>query len=177
MPFALVVIGLLMIVTGARDTHKAFAQEVASDIVNAGTCAPLRREFEGCGFLWWIAAIIAVGAMGYSETLRPVSRAFLALIIVVMFVSNQGFFANLQQALELGPEKSPEPEGTGGGASASEQPGLAGNLAARVGGMANAAQEQLKSDPRGLTGDVPGSEGQQKANRWINYFVRQFLPF
>jgi len=88
MPFALVTIGLLMIVTGAKDTYKEFGEQLRSDFTGENN------------FLYWLASIGAIGAIGYVEPLKPLSRAFMALIIIVMIVKNQGLFDKLQEAIK-----------------------------------------------------------------------------
>lgn len=91
MPFALVLIGLLMIVTGARNTHAAFGRQIVSDFTGPGN------------FTSWIVAIGAVGAVGYIEPLKPLSRAFMVLIIISFVVKNGGVFTKFTQALAQGP--------------------------------------------------------------------------
>jgi len=109
MPFALVTIGLIMIVTGARDTYKQFGTQITEDFTGSG------------GFLYWIAAIGAVGALGYVPSLRTFSRVFMGLIIVAMVLRNGGFFDKLQQALQQGPSniQSDAANGTTGTTSTS----------------------------------------------------------
>jgi hypothetical protein len=87
MPFALVTIGLLLIVTGARDTYAAFGTQLQSDFTGQGN------------FIYWLAALGFIGALGYIQDLRTFSRVFLTLVIISMLLSNQGFFAKLQSAL------------------------------------------------------------------------------
>lgn len=92
MPFALVFIGLVLVITGARGTMRELGEE-------------LRTDFTGPGnFVWWIASIGVVGSLGYIQELRSFSRWFMALIIVAMVLSNRGFFAKLFEALQAGPE-------------------------------------------------------------------------
>lgn len=91
MPFALVIIGLLMIVTGARDTYKDFGAQVTQDFTGEGN------------FLYWIAALGAVGAVGYAPEFRTFSRVFMALIIVALILKNGGFFDKFSQALNTAP--------------------------------------------------------------------------
>lgn len=91
MPFALVLIGLIMVVTGARNTHAALGQQ-------------LRADFTGPGnFFYWIAAIGAVGALGAIPNMRGFSRLFMTLIIISLLLSHRGFFTQFQQALATGP--------------------------------------------------------------------------
>lgn len=99
MPFALVIIGLVMIVTGAKDTYKEFGQALVSDFTGEGN------------FTWWIASVGAIGALGYIKPLETFSRTFMALIILSMLISNRGFFAQLNNALASGPV-APESGGT-----------------------------------------------------------------
>ena len=98
MPYALVTIGLILVITGARDTQAALAKE-------------LREDFTGEGnFLWWITAIGSVGALGYLEPLRAFSRIFMTLILVSMILSNEGFFNKFIDAMRQGPVSPPVPE-------------------------------------------------------------------
>lgn len=88
MPFALALIGLLLVVTGFQNTHKQLGSQIAS-------------EFSGSNnFIYWVAALGAVGALGYIKPLEPFSRAFLVLIIVSIFLANKGFFTQFNNALK-----------------------------------------------------------------------------
>ena len=77
MPIFLLIVGSLMVVAAVNDKQ--------SDLFNL-----VKGDFEGTGqahgFLGWFAAIIAIGAIGYIETLKPISRGFLALVIVVLIL-------------------------------------------------------------------------------------------
>lgn len=108
MPFALVIIGMLLIVTGFQNTYKQMGVLVSG-------------EFSGPNnFFYWLVAIGVIGALGYAKSLEGFSRAFMALIIVVIFLSNKGFFSQLNPAIQAGSSTSILPIGgnsTGGGAS------------------------------------------------------------
>lgn len=91
MPFALVTIGLLMIVSGSRDTYAAFGKELVSDFTGPGN------------FTYWIVALGAVGALGYAPQFRTFSRMFMALIVVAMVLRNGGVFDKFSEALAQGP--------------------------------------------------------------------------
>jgi hypothetical protein len=91
MPFVLVTAGLLMIVTGALGTYAQFGSQVASDFTGKGN------------FVYWFASLFAVGAVGYIDALRTISRLFLALVIIAMVLANKGFFAQFQAAINKGP--------------------------------------------------------------------------
>lgn len=92
MPFALVVIGLLLVVTGARGTQKEFGDLLYKDFTGPGN------------FTYWLVSLGAIGALGYIDELRTFSRLFMALIIIAMIVKNQGLFDKFTQALQQGPQ-------------------------------------------------------------------------
>lgn len=81
MPFALIIIGLTLLVSGVRGT-------------NGDLFTLVKGEFSGNGnFAHWIVAILIIGSLGYIDGLQKLSRAFLVLVIVALFVKNgQGFF-------------------------------------------------------------------------------------
>lgn len=106
MAFVLVVVGLLMIITGARGTYQQFGSQVASDFTGPGN------------FTYWLAAIGIIGAIGYIEPLKTVSRLFMALVLIGMVLSNRGVFAKFQAAMKAGPVAPQAPStATQGGAS------------------------------------------------------------
>jgi hypothetical protein len=101
MPFVLLIVGLLMIITGARGTYAQFGSQLAS-------------EFEGTNnFTYQMIALGAVGALGYIPALQTISRWALALILLVILLSNKnsnGFYSEFQAALQNGPT-APQPVG------------------------------------------------------------------
>lgn len=106
MPIGLVIIGLLMIVTGVKGTQAEFGAQVIGDFTGPGN------------FIYWLASLGAVGALGYVPAFRKFSIAFMTLIIVAMLIANKGFFAQLQTALQTGPvSPATAKDGTGAGAS------------------------------------------------------------
>lgn len=98
MPFALVIVGLLLVVTGVKNTQAAFGAQVLSDFTGPGN------------FTYWIASMGAVGALGYIPALKQFSIAFMTLLIIAMLLAEQkanatsgGFFGMLSTALNAGP--------------------------------------------------------------------------
>lgn len=91
MAFALVFIGLLMIVTGANNTYAAFGSQLKSDFTGNKS------------FVLYIAAIGGVGALGYIDAFRKFSHYFMALILISLVLSNKGFFSNLTKGLNATP--------------------------------------------------------------------------
>lgn len=91
MAFVFTIVGILMIVTGVKGTYAAFGSQVASDFTGSQP------------FTYWVAAILGIGAIGYIDALKTVSRLFLTLILVSMVIANKGFFNQLTAALKAGP--------------------------------------------------------------------------
>lgn len=87
MPYTFLTAGIVLIIAGVRGTQ--------DDLF-----ALLSKDFTGSpSFLPWIVSILLIGALGYIGTIRPFSRAFLALVIVALFLSNGGFFEKLKQGI------------------------------------------------------------------------------
>jgi hypothetical protein len=85
--FALIIIGLFMLITGVRGTHGELA-------------ALLKDDFTGeNNYLKWVLAMLVVGSLGYIRPIRPVANGILALVIMTLFLSNKGFFAKLTEQL------------------------------------------------------------------------------
>lgn len=99
MPYALLLIGAVLLVAGIRNTYAQLWALVEGDFTSQG------------GFLAWVAAIGVIGALGYVPKLKPLSIALLTLILIVLVISHNGVFAQLQQFIT-----------SGGGASAAPNP-------------------------------------------------------
>lgn len=107
MGFALVFVGIMMIVTGANNNYAALGNQ-------------LRADFSGeKSFLLWIAAIGGVGALGYIPQFRKFSHYFMALILLSIILANKGFFSAFVTALKNNGSKTvisvrtPSPNSTG----------------------------------------------------------------
>jgi hypothetical protein len=101
MGFVLLIIGLLMVITGARGTYAQFGSQVAS-------------EFQGQNsFTYQMIALGSIGALGYIPALQTISRWALALILLVVLLGNKGgngFFTQFQAALQQGPKAPQTPQ-------------------------------------------------------------------
>jgi uncharacterized membrane protein YgcG len=95
MPFALLIVGLLLVVSAVRNTYGQLFQLVSN-------------EFSGPGnFIYWIVAILIIGAVGYVQKLKPLSDGFLVLVILVLVLKRGnpsgiggGFFNQFTAALK-----------------------------------------------------------------------------
>lgn len=69
----LILIAAVLIVAAIRDTQGDLFANIREDVAAFGT---------------WGAALIAIGLLGFIPGAKPVSRALLGLVIVVLFVNN-----------------------------------------------------------------------------------------
>jgi len=87
MPLAFLAFGTLFLIAAIRGTNKELFELLKGDFTGDGN------------FLIWILAISAVGSIGYIKELRPISNAFLALLLIVfLLAANKGgrdFFSSL----------------------------------------------------------------------------------
>lgn len=97
MPFALIFVGLILVTAGVRQKTGDLYTLVKGDIESSSGQT---------GYLYWMVAILIIGAVGYIENLKPFSRAFMALVIVILFLktgnplgTGGGFFAQFQAGL------------------------------------------------------------------------------
>lgn len=89
MSFVLLIVGLFMLISGVRGTHGELG-------------ALLKEDFTGeNNYLKWVIAMLLVGSLGYFKPIRPIANGILALVILSLFLSNQGFFANLTKQLGI----------------------------------------------------------------------------
>ncbi|MDE2104364.1 MAG: hypothetical protein KGL39_44410 [Patescibacteria group bacterium] len=91
MPIFLIVAGLYFMIAGIRGSQDQVATLLQGDLTGQGS------------FVAWILAILVVGAVGYVDDLQPVSDSFLALLLVVLLLSNGGFFTKFFPALGVAP--------------------------------------------------------------------------
>lgn len=93
MALALFFIGLILVITGVKGTQGQLATLLAS-------------EFTGAGNFWaFIFGIFFLGALGYYPPLRNTSRMLIGLTLLVLILSNGGFWQNLVAAVNA-PQKA-----------------------------------------------------------------------
>src|SRR5712671_4334194 len=96
MPFALLMIGVVLLVAGIRDKQ--------DDLF-----ALVKGDFTGqANFVYWVISIMIIGAVGYVPKLKPISTGFLVLVILVLFLKRGdpkgvggGFFEKFTAALNI----------------------------------------------------------------------------
>lgn len=87
MPLALLVIGTLFLTAAVRGK-----QDLLFDT--------LKDDFTGPNnFLYWGLSIFIVTSAGYYKPLRPLSNAFLVLIVIVLFLAHRGFIEQFMAEL------------------------------------------------------------------------------
>lgn len=84
MPFVLIGAGVLLILTGVKgDVTKLYGL--------------LQGDFTGQNnYLYWMLSILLIGFLGYIDSLKTFSRALMFLVIVVLFLHNEGFIKQFQ---------------------------------------------------------------------------------
>jgi hypothetical protein len=106
MVFALAIVGLVLLVTAVRGTTSDLFMLVRSDFIGTDN------------FIYWLVAILIIGAVGFIPKARPISTALLGLVVVVLFLKNGntgapggGFFsqftAGLQSTTTAAPASAP----------------------------------------------------------------------
>lgn len=94
MPILFGLFGLILIVAGTRGRVNSGSPSLVSLV---------KDDFTGTNPFWkWMLAILLIGAIGYIPNLRPISRGFMVLVIVVFLLSNQGLFTQLTNTFKSG---------------------------------------------------------------------------
>jgi hypothetical protein len=75
MPFALFIIGAALIIASVRNTQGDLFTLIQGDFTGPGN------------YIFWMVSILLIGAIGYVPKAKPISTAFLVLVIVVLFLS------------------------------------------------------------------------------------------
>jgi hypothetical protein len=87
MPILFGMFGIILIIAGVRNRVTSGDPSLMSLV---------KDDFSGNNpFYKWMLAILFIGAVGYIPNLRPISRAFMALVIIVFLLSNQGVFEEI----------------------------------------------------------------------------------
>lgn len=126
MIFAIIITGILLIVSALKNTQHKLGEQLALDVLGKD------------GFLLWAICILAIGAIGWIPGLKPASRNLLWLLLVVILVRNGGIWANAETALQsasaLGPAPSVAPKPLASQSSGSATTSAANGSASSGGG-------------------------------------------
>jgi hypothetical protein len=87
MPFALLIFGIVLVVAAVRNTQDDLFGLVKGDMTGPKN------------FLYWFIALLFIGVLGYVPDLKKFSNTFLVLVIIVILLSNKGFFVKFQQQI------------------------------------------------------------------------------
>jgi hypothetical protein len=147
MPFALIVIGILLFITALNNTWRPFGQQLYSDLFGPNG-----------GFVYWIAALVTVGLIGYIPSLKKPSDLFMVLIVIGLMLHNGGFFTQLQQGLQAGPSGSTGATGANTATGSSTALPNTGLFSGPLGGLLLQQQAALGAEP--LTTPAPAPAGQ-----------------
>jgi hypothetical protein len=93
-PIAVILLGAICIDLAFRGTEHEFAAQMGQD-------------FGGGKFLSWLAAMVFLGAIGYVPALRKLSNVSMALVIVVLVLSNGGLLTQLAKVITAPPSAAP----------------------------------------------------------------------
>lgn len=95
MPFAFIIVGVVLAISGVKGTSTQLLTLVKGDLQGTNS------------YLYWIVAILVIGSVGYIPNFRSLSRAFLILVLVVLVLregkstnAGGGFFAQFTAALK-----------------------------------------------------------------------------
>ena len=90
MPFAFLIFGLVLLIAAFRGKH--------DDLIDL-----LKDDFTGSSnFFVWVMAIVFLIALGNIERIKPVTDAFLLLVILVIVLANKGLFEKFTSELKAG---------------------------------------------------------------------------
>lgn len=88
MGYVLLLVGLVLTVAGVRDRQGQLYEQLGKDFSGPNS------------FVWWVVSIGAIGSLGYAPQLQGLSRAFLALVLIVLVLSNGTVFQQFTSALQ-----------------------------------------------------------------------------
>lgn len=91
MPLFFLLVGILLIVIGLNDRVSDLGSLIKDDFKPSDGSA---------SFAIWIAVIVLLGLLGNVKNLKPVTNAFLLLVILVMVLTNKGFFDKFSSAIK-----------------------------------------------------------------------------
>lgn len=111
MPFVFIIAGILFLMLSYNGTTGDFEKL-------------LKNEFTGSqSFLVWASAIVILGLIGFFKPVRPITDAFIGLILLVIILQHSGLFAQFNSAIRAPVAPAPAPTGS---VAPTGSPGFAG---------------------------------------------------
>lgn len=108
MPLALLLLGVLFLTAAVRG-EKCDGEQCSKMLFDT-----IKSDFTGPdNFIYWGIALFIIGGAGYYKPLKPLSNAFLLLVILVLFLSNRGFFVKFMDQIGSTQQTSNADFGTG----------------------------------------------------------------
>lgn len=91
MPLFFLIIGILLVIVGINDRVDDLNTLLKEDF------APSDGQ---PSFLLWVLIIGVIGLLGGIKSFKPVSNAFLVLLVVVVLLTNKGFIAQFTNSIK-----------------------------------------------------------------------------
>jgi hypothetical protein len=95
MPLLFIGVGLVLVLVGLNGDPAKLYTLLASDFKGPNS------------FIYWLSAILILGALGYIKGLENLSKLFLILVLIVLFLDNGGFFSQFQAYLKATQNPAP----------------------------------------------------------------------
>lgn len=87
MPFLFIVAGLVMIISAVKGTQNDLLTLLKADVTGKNN------------FVYWMLAILGIGAVGYVRELKPLATSLLVLVVIVLFLDSKGVFTEFVSAI------------------------------------------------------------------------------
>lgn len=123
MPFALLIIGIVLLTTAIRGTQDTLFGLVKNDFTGQNN------------FIYWTVSILIIGSLGYVPKLKSFSVAFLGLVIIVLVLTKGnpngiggGFFNQFTAQLKSTQTAPATETGSTGASGSSSLPNLTGAI-------------------------------------------------
>jgi len=155
MPFALIIIGTVLLISSAKNTQSQLYALLAGDFTGPNN------------FIYWMVSILIIGAVGYIPKLKPLSVGFMTLVIIVLFLKRGnpqgvggGVFQQFTQA--LGTTQTATPQTAASGSSSGGSSLLNSSILPAQSSLTNLLSSAPSLAPS--PSPIPSSQGSSNAN-------------
>lgn len=87
MPIALLLIGTIFLVAAVRGKQGELFSTLKDDFTGPNN------------FIYWALSLWVIMAVGYIKPLKPLSNAFLVLVVIVLFLKHDTFFGSFMDQI------------------------------------------------------------------------------